>query len=289
VPELPEVERLRSQLDGAWRGRLVSRITAPKRSPDPTRYFQGEWSRFTEVLQTRRMLRVMRLGKNLWIPLDGKPSMAWHIHLSSTGWFVAGNFSAGLLFKPFHKNFIHDINEKNVRVRMHLDDGQLWNYHDPRTWGKWYFRLGSLPRDDAHLNKLGPDWQDDENGAIWALKTYDGGGSRPVKTVLLDQTLTAGIGNYLACEIMAQCGIHPHSLWGGLTSSAREGLAEAAGNKVRECLLASDHDHWRVFKKKGDACWRCGGEIGYVKDLQGGRGSYFCGRCQCLTEVVHQN
>jgi len=269
-------------LIGAWIGRTITKITAPASSPNPKKYATGcEWSFFSQFVRARPIDDLRRHGKSLEVSFANTAEY-WYIHLSSTGWFMPGNEAAMAVAKTdgIYKNFLHSVNDGNVRVRFHLDDGQIWNYHDPRTWGKWEIRSPLLSTPSR-----GPDWISDQPAAILALQSYQS--KRTVKDVLCDQSISAGLGNYLAVEACFLAGIHPHARWSALTDHTKRHLGRAAAKIVNDSLASDSHAHWNVFDKAGKQCpIHAEQSILYTKDGKNGkRGSYFCPICQPLIQV----
>lgn len=222
-----------------------------------------------------------RYGKFIWLQFkDGGAK----IHFNSTGWFTPANNDAAMasVVDPIVDNFIHVINKKGVRLRLHFDDGQIWNYHDPRTWGCMTYVPGCRSMyDEEQISNMGPDWLLDEEAAHRAW--VNARTSRAAKDVMCDQRLAAGVGNYLACEVMHLAGVYPREPWNNISQEKRHELGVKAAYFLRECMNADDHEHWRVFLKKGKTCPTCGeAEIDYVKDGNApkARGSYFCPACQ---------
>lgn len=281
MPEIVEYAKLKRQLEGAWKGRKILLFSAPKASPNPTKYYQGSWPEFTKAVLWPTIHSLTRHGKSLGVLFDQQPYY-WHIHLSSTGWWMPGNQLAqqSCQTDPIHDNFLHSINEKNIRVKMHLSDGQTWFYHDPRTWGKWTLRQLSDP--EQH----GPDWLENSRDATTRL--YGHKGKRTVKEVLTDQRLAAGLGNYLACEICFLARIHPHRRWHTLYQAEKDDLVGAIITMLRDSMASDSHSHWNVFDKKGEPCPRHPhSQIEYAKDgATAKRGSYFCAECQVLHDPI---
>lgn len=288
MSECVEVEKLRQQLEPAWSGRKVVKFFAPTTSPNPRKYAKDGWSSFLDAVKGQEIHSLDRLGKHLLIFLGVKNTF-WHIHLNSTGWWMPGNDLAKWASStdPIHDNFLHSVNDKNVRVKMLLSDGQLWNYHDSRTWGSWWIKQGSTTRANPYFQELGPDWIYEPVAAFDALRSYQKS-RRTVKDVLCDQRITAGLGNYMACEVAFRASIHPHSRWSALSERQRHDLATEAPLFVKECFEHDDHSHWMVFGREGEPCRRPHPvrftPIRYVKDGSGARGSYFCPRCQELIQ-----
>jgi len=204
MPEITEVEKLRGFLADEWAGRKVIKFSAPPESPNPKRYAGGEqeWRKFSQVVRSHRIIGVERFAKHLWIQLE--QGHAWHVHLSSTGWFLPTRQDqmekAGIL----HENFMHSISSRNIRVKVHLDDDTVWHYHDPRTWGKWRLRKGDAPEDSKIFESYGPDWLKQAALASVALVNHKVTSKVTLKEVLCDQNVTAGLGNYstnvMICE-----------------------------------------------------------------------------------------
>jgi len=286
MPEIIEVEKLRQFLYPAWTGNQIKKFTAPPSSPNPEKYAQTNWSRFSNIVRAGPLRYITRYGKNLWIGLsiDG---LAWHIHLSSTGWFLPNNQQAAdlagrSLIDP--TKFIHSTDKKHTRLRLHFTDGQVWNYIDPRTWGKFFIRRGYVPRDNSYFEDYGPDWLIDPITAMNALVQCNS--SKTVKDVLTDQRITAGLGNYLACETAFRANIHPHQSWNSIEKQDRSRLAKLIPRFLQDCYNRDDHSHWAVFGMEGRGCVKCQTPISYAKDRNSSRGSYFCLSCQPLKESI---
>jgi len=269
MPEGPEVERLRTQLQKTWVGKRIVKFRSPYlNASDPKKYAQDGWSTFVFAVRDAKILSIDRIGKHLCVQYGG---FAWQIHLGGTGWFVPHGVNVS--------NFIHSVSPNTVRVKLVFDRGESWDYHDSRTWGKWWIKPYEAMLEDPYFQSYGPDWIRDPNLAKEAL--IGSRSKRFAKDVLCDQKLTAGIGNYLSCEILHRAGIHPHTRFHRIGNEDRQSLAAWAEVFVQECMKKEDHAHWKVFLKKGDKCMSCNkGEILYVKDVGGSRGSYFCSQCQ---------
>jgi len=268
MPEIIEVERLRTQLAPHWTGRRLAFVRAPKTSPNPKKYVQGSWEQFRANTKFYKILRFDRHGKHLWL---ATASGAWQIHLGGTGWFYPASSDPAA-----QEEFLHAPG--NVRLILEFDDGQIWHYHDARTWGVWYWREGNVLLEDPYFKDYGPDWLKQPGHAeerLLLTKT-----KRTVKEVLCDQRLTAGLGNYLSVEICSHAGIHPHQPYNLLKEAQRGKIIQGVHELLRLASTEEDREYWRVFKKAGQPCRTCAAPIQYVKDRGGSRGSYFCDNCQ---------
>lgn len=278
MPEIAEVFKLRNQLLVPLIGRTVVKFTALKSVENPVRVVKNSegFGNFSRGVRGKQIMGIERLGKALWIQLED--GHGWHIHLNSTGWLMPGNDRALALTEVSRqKTFLHSMGPKSLRISIHFDDGQIWDWYDARMWGEWNLYPGYKMRDCPYFQSYGPDWLAEPNKAKMAL--YVTQTRRTLKDVLCDQHITAGIGNYMACEIAFRCELHPHTRWNTLTMEQRDKVGVECAHFARFCAY-SQNNHWYVFKRKDEPCLICGTLIGYTKDRGDARGSYFCGTCQ---------
>lgn len=188
MPELPEVESVRRAAERALSGRSFERIDAADG--------RGVLSRVTareleKALIGRRVERVARRGKYFWLELsDGKAVL---MHLGMTGWMSFPRAREPL--PPY------------TRVCFHMDDGSRAAFTDPRRFGKIRLFAGS-PESEAPVRHLGTDPLDRSLDAK-ALAEKLSGRRRPIKGILLDQRIFAGVGNWIADEVLYQAAIRP--------------------------------------------------------------------------------
>ena len=187
MPELPEVETARRRVERAARGR---RIVAVAVAPDPIVYEGVTPSRFAAALRGRRVLAVRRKGKHLWLELDRRPFPLFH--LGMTGSFEI--YAKGTPRPRFWK------------VEITTEGGKRLAMSDPRRLGR--IRLQQRPEAERPLAGLGFDVLEalpKATGLAPLLARRRG----PVKAVLLDQSLFAGVGNWVADEALYQAAIDP--------------------------------------------------------------------------------
>jgi formamidopyrimidine-DNA glycosylase len=187
MPELPEVETARRRLERALRGRRIVDVATV---PDPIVYRGVTPRRFAEALRGRRVRAVKRKGKHLWMELDRRP---WPLfHFGMTGSFEL--YGPGAERPRFWK------------LEIRLDDGRRLALPDARRFGR--IRLQHTPEDEPPLSLLGFDPLEglppaSELGRLLARR------QAPIKAVLLDQTVFAGVGNWIADEVLYQARIRP--------------------------------------------------------------------------------
>jgi len=187
VPELPEVETARRRAERALRGRRIATVAVAR---DPIVYEGVTPSRFAAALRGRRVVAVRRKGKHLWLELDRRP---WPLlHFGMTG--------------SLHVSRAGEPRPRFWKLEIATGDGKRLVMSDPRRLGR--IRLQERPEAEHPLASLGFDVleglpPEPELGALLARRRG------PVKAALLDQSLFAGVGNWIADEALYQAAIDP--------------------------------------------------------------------------------
>jgi formamidopyrimidine-DNA glycosylase len=261
MPELPEVESVRRQLEPELRGRRVVAVWA-----DTQRRFHAP-----DRLCGRTVEGVGRRGKFLLCPLDRGLELV--LHLGMTGVLHFGEADA------------------YVRARIALDDGRELVFRDVRRFGGLAVveagAYGTLPT----LARLGPEPLSDQFDPRRFAR--DLAATRaPVKAYLLSQRPVAGVGNIYADEALWLSRIHPSSRRVGsrralaLHGAIRQVLAEAIereGTTFRDYRMVNGNSGGNAaflvaYGQAGRPCPRCRTPLRKV--TLGGRGTTFCPACQ---------
>ena len=273
MPELPEVETIRRSLARHIVGRRVTAVEAV-----PVR---------------------LRLGiePREWQPLVGGSRLAG---LHRRGKYILGDFGASTVI--FHLGMSGRLVvlpakcrcDKHTHLRLRFEDGIELRLVDPRRFGMAVVLPAIAVPDFAPLASLGADALDGDVEA--ALVTAARRARSPIRAVLLDQTVVAGIGNIYANEALARAGVHPLRQASTLSRARVRRIAAAAGAVLVEALAAggtpladggfSDATgnagyfavQLDVYGREGLPCRRCSSPI--VRRVAGGRSIYFCSRCQ---------
>jgi formamidopyrimidine-DNA glycosylase len=273
VPELPEVETTARGLRAAVVGKTVAdagSVDWPRMLPNATA------EQIAAALRGRRVLGVDRRGKYLLLAFEGGLSLAIHRKMS-------GN----LLLRPPAAP-----PEPHLHFELVFADGSRLRFVDPRKFGRVY--LFESPDEQAAFmdDRLGPEPLAELDGR--ALAGRLAGRRARIKTLLLDQSVLAGVGNLYADEALWEAGIHPARPADSLDAGELDRLAEAIqrvlllaierrGTSFSSYLDAEgspgeNQDFLRVYGREGEACPRCGGPIRRVTMAQ--RSSHFCPTCQ---------
>jgi len=266
MPELPEVEIARENLE-RW---LVGRRIARAQVTDP-RMRGGQSRRRVEGALVGASVRgVSRRGKFLVFDL-GSRRAAVVAHLGMTGKFL---FQSKVEPLPRFARASIDLGRKDRVV-----------YCDARRLGQFRLMDEVEERRIASLGvePLGPEF------TTRRLLELTRQSAKPIKIFLMDQRRIAGVGNIQAAEALFLARIHPgreaRSLddkeVARLVRSIRRTLASEIARSRSESpayLHEGSENDFRVYGKSGEPCPRCRSPI--LRFVQGGRSSYYCPRCQ---------
>lgn len=169
---------------------------------------------FVAALRGRTVTGVGRKGKYWWIEMETKP---WVFgHLGMAGWIRELDAPTGRL----REHGSAPLDDENGRPRflkllLTTDNGTRISFTDQRRLGRLW--LGDSPETDSRIKKLGFDCLDDIPPAKELRDALQRRGA-PIKAVLLDQAVFAGVGNWIADEVLYQARISPKRLAKSLTA-----------------------------------------------------------------------
>jgi formamidopyrimidine-DNA glycosylase len=237
MPELPEVERGRRIAMKTARGR---RIVEARCADDPIVFEGVSPARFRRALVGRQVRAVHRHGKHLWFELDRRP---WPcLHFGMTGGFHTAPGGPGVTLKSSGKRPDRAWPPRFTKLQLILDDGGELVVADPRRLGR--IRLRRDPAHEPPISGLGFD----AHRALPALPRFRAlvrQRGAPLKALLLDQTFAAGVGNWIADEVLYQARLDPRrrarTLTDAETARMRAALRRVIDVAVR---LSSDSDRY---------------------------------------------
>lgn len=259
VPELPEVEHAVRLL----RKHLERRTIASIRTHHPAQR-RALAAPALRAVPGQRVARVERRGKHQLIHLASGAVLLAHFRM-------AGDWDFGRSATAL---------PKYARVSLDLTNGARVVLTDPRALCSiTYHRPGAPPE-----LGLGPEPEDASLTAA-RLRTLLGPRRGPIKVVLLDQSVLAGVGNIYAAESLWHARLSPCRAastltlreCGQLLRGLRHALADGHRNAARYYGGARALP-FRVYDREGQACRRCRGRISRIVQAQ--RSTYFCARCQ---------
>lgn len=188
MPELPEVERGRRIAERALVDRRITRVAT---ADDRIVYAGVTPRRFAAALRNRHVRAVHRRGKYLWLELDERPWPAFHFGMTGS----------------FHVYRDPRDRPPYTKCELLVDDGTRLAMPNPRRLGR--IRLLQDPQSEPPICHLGFDPLLDLPTLAAFSRTLVRR-KAPVKAVLLDQSFAAGIGNWIADEVLYQAHIAPH-------------------------------------------------------------------------------
>lgn len=272
MPELPEVETIRTGLDRITRDHpIIARVRLMRRDlrfPVP--------KEISNVLKGQRITGVRRRAKYLLIET---PSAILLSHLGMTGsWREAPSGDE----------------DKHDHCYIELADGRRLAFCDPRRFG--LLDLIEIGQEGHHprLRHLGPEPL--EPKAFTGEYLFEKSRKRKVasKVFIMDQRVVVGVGNIYASEALHRAGIKPQKAAGRLTRLECEILVEDIRGVLREALAAGGSSirdfrqasgavgHFQashlVYARGGEPCRRCATPI--RSKVIGGRSTYWCAKCQ---------
>ena len=290
MPELPEVETIRRGLAEHLPGRtIVSFEGAGGRLP---RNNPGGLAGLRDGLVGAQIRSVQRRGKFIWLVLEGGPADSLVVHLGMTGQVRTATRPRKELGRHEH-------------VRLRLDDGRAVRFVDSRMFG--HLTLSELREDatgrvvPALAAHIAPDLIElTTQRELTTLAETMRRRRRAVKSLLLDQGLTSGIGNIYADEGLHRAGIHgatrgaelPAGEIRELLSKTRDVMGravKAGGTSFDATYVDVDGNpgaferELRVYGKRGRPCRECSTPI--VREVVGGRSHFHCPACQVRPET----
>jgi len=267
MPELPEVETIKNGLVPHLVGRVFTGVKVY--DARPIQILKPD--EFCNRLIGKEVKALKRRGKYLVIRISDGDNMV--VHLRMTG---------ALLWAPCGE-------EPFTRVDFLMSNGGRLIYSDVRRFGticltrepeKIFGKLGVEPLSRAFTSSL----------LAKLLHTH----MAPVKSVLLNQELIAGIGNMYADEALFSAGIHPQQPASSLKAAEIKSLHKAIievlekgirnkGASIRNYRCADGeagraHEEFAVAHREGEKCPRCRKPV--IRIVVGQRGTYYCPHCQ---------
>jgi formamidopyrimidine-DNA glycosylase len=267
MPELPEVETVLRTLEHMIKGaRIVSvKVIYPG-------IIEGDPEDFCRKLAGERFNDFERRGKYLIFRMD---HVTFVSHLRMEG--------------KYYVQQPEDPLDRHMHVLFDLDDGRQLRYRDTRKFGR--MSVTDRDYDFASFHELGPEPFDSAFCQPY-IHAYRKGKTQPLKSLLLDQSFVAGIGNIYADEILSACGLRPGRSCSRITKKDEENIVRETRRILSEAIAAGGTTIRTYTSSLGVSglfqndccvheqkiCRRCGAEI-HMKRI-GGRSSYYCPVCQ---------
>ncbi|KKQ82586.1 MAG: formamidopyrimidine/5-formyluracil/ 5-hydroxymethyluracil DNA glycosylase [Candidatus Woesebacteria bacterium GW2011_GWA1_38_8] len=301
MPELPEVESIRIQLEkflvgsprggalrgsprgGALRGHIIKKLEI--RNP--------KYEIEKEKIENTKITGVRRFGKVLVIDLSSNYSIVTHVKM--TGQFIYQGPNL-LNVKSLSHKVVGGLGGKHTHVIFHLDRGGVLYFNDYRRFG-WMrlektSNIQNSKNPNNYIGKLGKEFLKDltlEEFSEILVKS-----KKPIKILLMDQTKMAGVGNIYANDALWLAMINPRKqankllnyqiikLLKSVEKVLKEGIKRGGASELAYVAPDGSEGHYQdftlVYGREKEPCKNCKTPIEKVK--LGGRGTYFCPVCQ---------
>jgi len=275
MPELPEVETIRRGLSKAMTGQLINEVIVRRtdlRRPLP--------DGFVETVRGKNIVTIGRRAKYLLMRLENDVVVLIHLGMS-------GRMVIELGTDP------QIPNRKHEHIVFVLENDNIIRFSDPRRFG--LMELSHAKNLSSHqlLKDIGPEPLSIEfNGLTLANRLQ--GRKTPIKSVLLDQRVVAGLGNIYVCEGLFMAGLSPMRSANTITLKQASILVkktkqllldaiESGGSTLKDHVSATGEmgyfQHiFRVYGRAGHPCPICEEPVRRI--VQAGRSTFFCSECQ---------
>ena len=313
MPELPEVENVAAALREALAGRRLTGLEVRFAG-----VLRPSEAAVRKTLLGKRLVAVRRQGKYILLEFAGHARAAEDAEVSGAARSAAtprgaatprdadgpsgasaprgrGTAAAPPAYLMIHLRMTGQFfldpafaPDKHTHLALDFGSARVW-YRDIRKFGRLQLvEDGRRPRALAHV---GPDMLEIPFAA-WRERVA--GRRAPIKAVLLDQGVAAGVGNIYADEALFRAGIHPRTPAARLDDAALRRLFKAVRAVLRLAIRHGGTTYLnfvnfrgqpgnfrrklRVYQRTGEACGRCGASI--ARETIGGRSSHYCPECQ---------
>lgn len=276
MPELPEVETVCSELKKLIKHQSFTKIKARRpdlRFPLPIQSFKQ--------LENVNVLSIFRRAKYIIIGFENDLNLLIHLGMSGRLKIIKNKDNYRL--------------EKHDHVIFHLKDHTRICYYDPRRFGSIQAFNNRDLKFSSPLSKIGPEPLD-EGFNVSYVKSVFQNKKIPIKSILLNQHIVAGLGNIYICEALYKSSISPYRIAADIKQNEISLLIEAIRDILKKAVekggsslkdykkmdgeLGYFQHEWLVYDKEGEICQKClldyGKESLIVREKQSGRSTFYC-------------
>ena len=274
MPELPEVETVLQGLMPVMHGNTIEYLQT--RRPNLRYPFDTDLDTCT---RNRTIIVCKRMSKYLLFRLDNGKTLISHLGMSGTYRIIAHNETVEL--------------EKHDHFFIRLNSGDTVIYNDTRRFGFLLLINTEEETTDKHLSSLGVDPTSTDLNPLYLVQKFAGKKS-PIKNLLLNQSIIAGLGNIYVCEALWRSKIHPCTLGQDLSQKSIATLCTHIQDVITEAIKAGgsslkdyrqvngDMGYFQhtfaVYGKKDTPCSVCKTSI--IRITQSNRSTFLCPACQ---------
>lgn len=275
MPELPEVQ---SMIDSLKDEQCLNHKIINVETIMPKLFKNCDFYEYKDHIINEEILDITRVGKYLIFHLSNKKVFVVHLRMEG---------------KLFYEDSDIPYNKRHTLVRISFNNGKELRYNDTRRFGTFTIYFEETFMESKELKKLAYDPLDKRFNWNY-LKNNISTSNRAIKTLILDQTNVAGIGNIYADEILFASNVNPNKKGLEITDDEFKKIAENArsvlklavknkGTTISTYFYKKEkkgefQKFLKVHTKKDAPCVNCGDKI--LKMKVNGRGTYYCAKCQ---------
>jgi formamidopyrimidine-DNA glycosylase len=288
MPEGPEVETIRRGLELGIVGQEIAEVQVLWSGSFPASADSRD-----QLVVGAKVAHLGRRGKVLMLELDNAYTLLFHLKMTgqvvlvkADGERFAGGHPSGSMREA--------LPDRSTRVVFTFASGDRMYFNDQRKFGWIKLVPNGDVGQDSLLARMGPEAASEEFSTSYLASQLYRHARAPVKAVILDQSVVAGVGNIYADESLHLAKVHPGRPAGALRPAEVKRLI--AG--IKEIMaLGTEHggtsfahyvnslggkgdylEHARVFRRVGLPCPVCGTKIEKIRVA--GRGTHICPKCQ---------
>jgi formamidopyrimidine-DNA glycosylase len=303
MPELPEVTTTVKGLQKVLPGLIISAVWTDLTKKNPIKQFretvksESFFKKFRVGVEKQKVVNVERRAKNILINIKNGQTIL--IHLKMTGHIIYGKYVYDKKANkwspsPSERQALHDPYNRFVHVVFSLSNGKQFVLCDSRKFGKVTMVQTKIIHDSIHLKGVGPEPLEKKfTFEKFKERLLSKSGSRnAIKTVLMDQSVIAGIGNIYSDEMLWLADIHPESVASIVPSKNLEKLYKAMKDVLNKGIdfggdSMSDYrdvngergkfqNHHNAYRKAKEKCGKRGCIGVIIRKVINGRSGHYC-------------
>ncbi|MES3006095.1 MAG: DNA-formamidopyrimidine glycosylase [Patescibacteria group bacterium] len=313
MPELPEVQ---TTVDGIKRvaiGKKIVDVWTDYNSPFHAQKDNIKnpdfFKRFRKKVIGAKIINSTRRAKNILIHLSNEQTIL--LHMKMTGHVMFGKYEFDKkktrdAWTPSEKNkhykALADPFNKWIHFVLTLSDGNHLVLSDMRKFGKVTLIPTGVLEQSPDLKLIGPEPLDPQFTLKIFKERINKKPNGKIKTVLMDQSLIAGIGNIYSDEVLWRTGIHPEERVSNIPEKNFKTMLVAIKKTLRKGIdfggdSMSDYrnidgergkfqEYHQAYRRTHESCNKpgCGGSI--TRKIIGGRSAHFCNEHQKLLKAI---
>ncbi len=278
MPELPEVETIRLQLQSNIVGKIIKKIKI---------FSQKQFIGDPKIIINQKIIEIQRKGKILSIKLSN--NFYINIHLKLTGELLFAKNRNNPIF-PEIIPFTHTkkMPANITRIIIYFHDKSVLFFNDLRKFG--WIKISNNAEQPRGIDVLSSDF------TLKHFINLINSATKPIKLLLMDQEKIAGVGNIYANDALFLAKIHPLrkprsftkteivNLYKAIKKIIKQGIKHGGSSGADEAFIhlngkkGKHQQYFLVYQRENQPCLNCHKPIKRIK--KGGRSSFYCPICQ---------